>query len=67
MSPVSFSVKNSRPSGANAMFDGNDRSLCTSCGVLDAAGEFVGASMQRMLASRMMREIRRVTIGVSHG
>ena len=67
MSPVSFSAKNSRPSGANAMFEGKDRSLATSSGLLDAANDVAGASIPANHARRMMDEIRRVTIRVSHG
>ena len=37
MSPVSFSVKNRRPSGANAMFVGNDRSVTYGSNVVGAS------------------------------
>ena len=36
MSPVSFSAKRSLPSGANAMFDGNDRPVATGSNVIAA-------------------------------
>ena len=66
MSPVSFSAKNNRPSGANAMFDGNERPSATSSGSLEEASDVEDDSIHANPARMTMETIRR-TSRVWHG
>jgi hypothetical protein len=49
------------------MFEGNERSPATTSGPVGDADDVTGASVQAKHARRMTRDIRRITVRVSHG